>query len=201
MKNKKLLMVGAAVVVVVAVVVGVLVGSSNSTKGTSQSLKGTCGALTKSVVVADGFTNASGPTITKYDYNNLNANAANSLGTTIDFGKGALVVSCVSPADIAKLSVSAQGAGKPTMTAQQYMDYMVAQSAGAMTATPVGGVTDYLDFGNGKEDGLGSTATATSVRLDAWVANKFIILTFIHPATTTPSSALLNFIKTTHSVL
>ena len=127
--------------------------------------------------------------------------AANSLGTTIDFGKGALVVSCVSPADIAKLSVSAQGAGKPTMTAQQYMDYMVAQSAGAMTATPVGGVTDYLDFGNGKEDGLGSTATATSVRLDAWVANKFIILTFIHPATTTPSSALLNFIKTTHSVL
>ncbi len=200
MKNKKLLMVGAAVVVVVAVVVGVLVSSSSS-KTTTLSLKGTCGALTKSVVVADGFTNASGPTITKYDYNNLNANAANSLGTTIDFGKGALVVACVSPSDIAKLSASAQAAGKPTMTAQQYMDYMVAQSAGAMTATPVGGVTDYLDFGNGKEDGLGSTATATSVRLDAWVANKFIILTFIHPASATPSAALLNFITTTQTVL
>jgi len=158
-----------------------------------------CSNITKAAVVADGFTGAKTPTVTPYDYASMSANPANALGTTIDFGAKALVVSCVSPSDIAKLAAQAK---LPTSTtATSYMAYMVKQSAGAMTKTSVGGVSDYLDFGNGKEDGLGSTSTAGSVRLDAWVAHNFIVLTFIAPASSKPSTALLNFIKTTESVL
>ena len=157
-----------------------------------------CASLTKALVVADGFTAATGPVITKYNYANLKANAANSLGTTIDFGAKALVVGCVSPADITKLV----GKGKPAMTATAYLQKMAKDSAGAMKKTMVGGVADYLDFGNGKEDGLGSVKTAGSIRLDAWVAGgKYIILTFSGPASATPSKALLAFIKSTNTVL
>ena len=160
-----------------------------------------CAAITKTAVVTDGYTKATTPVVTVYNYAKSSANAANSLGTTLDFGSKALVVACVSPADINKLSVAAQGASKPAMTATQYMAYMVKQSAGAMTKKTVGGVSDYLDLGNGKEDGLGSTAKAGSLRLDAWVAGKFIVLTFSAPASTTPPKALLSFIKTTQTVL
>ena len=157
-----------------------------------------CASLTKAVVVSDGYTAATGPVVTKYNYTNLKANEANALGTTIDFGAKALVVGCVSPADIAKLV----GKGKPTMTAAAYLAKMAKDSAGAMKKTMVGGVADYLDFGNGKEDGVGSVKTAGSIRLDAWVAaGKYIILTFSGPASATPSKALLAFIKSTNTVL
>ena len=66
-----------------------------------------------------------------------------------------------------------------------------------MKKTAVSGVSDYLDFGNGKEDGLGSTSTAGSVRLDAWVSGNFIFLTFAAPALQTPSKPLLALIKST----
>lgn len=160
-----------------------------------------CSAITKSAVITDGYTKATTPVITAYNYTKSSANAANSLGTTIDFGSKALVVACVSPADIKKLSVAVQGASKPSMTATQYMAYMVKQSAGAMTKKSVGGIDDYLDLGNGKEDGLGSTAKAGSLRLDAWVAGQFIVLTFSAPATATVPKALLAFIKTTQNLL
>lgn len=165
------------------------------------SMTPSCSALTKSAIVADGFTGATGPVVTSYNYKKLSANAANALGTTLDFGSKALVISCVSPADIKKLSVLAQGSSKPTMTATQYMAYLVKQAAGAMKKTPVGGVSDYLDFGNGKEDGLGSTAKAGAVRLDAWVAGNFIVLTFTAPIVNPASKSLLNLIKTTQAVL
>ena len=162
----------------------------------------TCASITKAVVVGDGYTLATGPKITAYNYKTVSANQANALGTTIDFGAKALVVGCVSPADIAKLSVTAQGKSKPAMTATQYLSYMAKQSAGAMKNTPVGGVADYLDLGNGKEDGVGSTLTAGSIRLDAWVAGgKFIILTFSAPASATPSQSLLAFITSTNTLL
>jgi ribosomal protein L30E len=160
-----------------------------------------CASITKAVVVADGFKSATKPKITHYSYSKPASNAANALGTTIDFGPKALVVSCVSPADLKKLSVAAQGKMAPTMSAASYMTYLVNQSAGAMKQTPVGGVSDYLDFGNGKEDGLGSTAKASSVRLDAWVAGNYIILTQTAPVSATPSPALLSFISTTQSSL
>jgi hypothetical protein len=156
-----------------------------------------CAAITKALVVSDGFTSATGPVTTAYNYTKSSANATNSLGTTIDFGSKSLVVACVSPADIAKLV----GKGK-TMTADAYLAKMAKDSAGAMKKTMVGGVADYLDFGNGKEDGLGSTAKAGSVRLDAWVAGgQYVILTFTGPAAAKPSAALLAFIKATNSVL
>jgi len=157
-----------------------------------------CATLTKAVIVADGYAGATGPKITPYNYSKASANATNALGTTYDFGPKALVIGCVSPADIKKLSAAAS---KPTMTSIQYMAYMVKQAAGAMKKTPVGGVSDYLDFGNGKEDGLGSTATAGSVRLDAWVAGNYIVLTFTAPVVATPTKALLNLIKTTQTLL
>jgi hypothetical protein len=157
-----------------------------------------CSAITKALVVSDGYTAATGPVVTNYNYANLKANAANALGTTIDFGAKALVVGCVSPADIAQLV----GKGKATMTATAYLQKMAKDSAGAMKKTMVGGVADYLDFGNGKEDGVGSVKTAGSIRLDAWVAGgKYIILTFSGPAASTPSKALLAFIKSTNTVL
>jgi hypothetical protein len=161
----------------------------------------TCSSITKSVVAADGFSAATKPKITAYNYTKVSSNPANALGTTIDFGAKALVVSCVSPSDIKKLSAIAQGSTKPTMSATQYMAYLVKQSAGSMTKTPVGGVSDYLDQGSGKEDGLGSTSSASSVRLDAWIAGNFIILTQTVPATATPSKPLLAFIKTTEKSL
>jgi hypothetical protein len=157
-----------------------------------------CASITKALVVSDGYTAATGPVVTAYNYTKISANPANALGTTYDFGAKALVVACVSPADIAKLV----GKGKPTMTADAYLAKMAKDSAGAMKKTMVGGVSDYLDFGNGKEDGLGSTMSAGSIRLDAWVAGgKYIVLTFSGPASSTPSKALLAFIKSSNSVL
>jgi hypothetical protein len=156
----------------------------------------TCGSITKALVVADGYTAATTPVVTPYNYKKESANSANSLGTTIDFGAKALVVACVSPSDIAKLSAQA-APGKPVMTAAQYMTWMAKDSAGAMKATPVAGVTDYLDFGNGKEDGLGSTVKAGSVRLDAWVAGSYIFLAFSAPVTPKVPTPLVNFIHST----
>ncbi|HEY5103562.1 MAG TPA: hypothetical protein VII65_00835 [Acidimicrobiales bacterium] len=160
-----------------------------------------CNKITKAVMVANGYSNAVSPSVTPYNYAKTSSNPANALGNTIDFGAKALVVGCVSPADIKKLSASVQGSSKTTMTTNEYMAYMVKQSGGAMTKTPVGGVSDYLDFGSGKEDGLGSTSTAGSIRLDAWVAGRYIILTFSAPASATPPKALLNFIKATKALL
>ncbi len=183
-----------SLVVSAALLAPLVVVTSNFASATTSP---SCAVLTKKLVVTDGFTKSISPKITAYNYKKLSANAANSLGTTIDFGAKALVVSCVSPTDIKRLSVIAQGSKKPTMSAQQYMNYMVKQSAGAMTKTKVAGVYDYLDFGNGKEDGLGSTSSARSVRLDAWVAGKFIVLTFTAPVKTPAPKPLLLFIKST----
>jgi hypothetical protein len=156
-----------------------------------------CSSITKALIISDGYTGAVTPQVTPYNYAKPSSNPTNALGTTIDFGAKALVVGCISPSDIQKLSVLAQGSSKPTMTATQYMAYMVKQSAGAMTKTPVGGVSDYLDFGSGKEDGLGSTSKAGGVRLDAWVAGKFIFLTFSAPVSVTATKPQLNLIKST----
>ena len=162
----------------------------------SQAAGGSCASITKALVVADGYKSATGPKITPYNFANTSANEANAQGTTIDFGAKALVVGCVSPADIAKYS-----GGKKTVTATQYLASVVKAAAGAMKKTPVGGVSDYLDFGNGKEDGVGSTATAGSLSLDAWVAGKYVIFTFSAPAVATPPAALLAFVKTTQTLL
>jgi hypothetical protein len=162
---------------------------------------GSCSSLTKALITANGFKAATGPAHTSYNFKNTSANQANALGTTIDFGVKALVVGCISPADIAKYSVAANGAKKPTMNATQYLAYIVKQSAGAMKKTPVGGVSDYLDFGNGKEDGVGSLSKAGSLRLDAWVAGKYVIMTFSAPAIATPPASLLAFIKSTKTLL
>ena len=162
----------------------------------AQAATGSCASITKALVVADGYKAATTPKLTPYNFANTSANEANALGTTIDFGAKALVVGCVSPADIAKYSAS-----KKPMTATQYLASVVKQSAGAMKKTVVGGVNDYLDFGNGKEDGVGSTSKAGSLRLDAWVAGKYVILTFSAPAVATPPAALLAFIKSTEKVL
>ncbi len=175
-----------------------LVASSAIFATSANAVTSSCAAITKAVVVADGYTAATGPKLTSYNYAKASANEANALGTTIDFGAKALVVGCVSPSDIAKLS---KAAGKPTMTASAYLSYMAAQSAGAMKKTPVGGVSDYLDFGNGKEDGVGSTSKAGSLRLDAWVAGKYIILTFSAPAVSPAPKPLLAFIKSTQTLL
>jgi len=164
---------------------------------TAEASTGSCSSITKALVVADGYKLATTPTTTPYNFSNTSANQANALGTTIDFGAKALVVGCVSPADIAKYS----GSKKPVMTATQYLASVVKASAGAMKKTPVGGVSDYLDFGNGKEDGVGSTAKAGSLRLDAWVAGKYVILTFSAPAVATPPAPLLAFIKSTQALL
>ncbi len=167
----------------------------------AQAATGSCASITKALVVADGYKSATGPATTPYNFANAAANQANALGTTIDFGAKALVVGCISPADIAKYSVAANGKKKPAMTATQYLAYVVKQSAGAMKKTPVGGVSDYLDFGNGKEDGVASTSKAGSLRLDAWVAGKYVILTFSAPAVATPPAPLLAFIKSTQTLL
>ena len=87
------------------------------------------------------------------------------------------------------------------MSSTQYLASVVKDSAGAMKKTPVAGVNDYLDFGNGKEDGIGSTAKVGSLRLDAWVAGKYVILTFSAPAVATPPAALVAFIKSTQTLL
>ncbi len=152
-----------------------------------------CGQLTLSTIKSYGFSQATAPKITQYNYQKASANAMNALGETIDFGAKALVVSCVTPSDIAKLSV--QAGGKKTWTAQRYMQWMVKDSDGAMTATPTVNTTSYLDFGNGKEDGLGSTMSAKSVRLDAFVFHKYIIMVQTAPVSVKPSAALTKFIK------
>jgi hypothetical protein len=161
----------------------------------AQAAKGSCASITKALVVADGYKAATAPKLTPYNFANTAANEKNALGTTIDFGAKALVVGCVSPADIAKYS------GGKKMTATQYLASVVKDSAGAMKKTPVAGINDYLDFGNGKEDGVGSTAKAGSLRLDAWVAGKYVILTFSAPAIATPPAALVAFINSTKSLL
>jgi hypothetical protein len=187
----------AATLLAVGTVVTVAAGASSVAAAAT---KASCGSLTKSLITTSGFSGATGPVVTPYNYKKISANQANALGTTYDFGPKAIVISCVAPSDISRLSILAQGSMKKPMNATAYMNYLVKQAAGAMKKTPVGGVSDYLDFGNGKEDGVGSLAKAGSIRLDAWVAHNYIFLTFSQPATATPSTGLLNLIKytTTH---
>jgi len=174
------------------------------TSSTAQAaMPATCSSITLAQVKADGFTGATGPVVTPYNYANPSKDATNALGTTIDFGAKALVVGCVSPADVTKLAAAAKvkGTANTHALAQAYMNYMVQQAgAGVMNATPVGGTTDYLDFGNGKQDGLGSTSAMGAVRLDAWVAGPYIFLGFSGPVTSSkPSAALVKFVKWTES--
>ena len=160
-----------------------------------------CGLITHSMIKADGFDSSTGPYVTDYNYAKPSKNPANALGQTIDFGAKALVVSCLDPAHLAAAWKVEGFSGKAT-NATDFMTKLVAASAGAMTKTKVGPVNDYLDFGNGKEDGLGSLSTAKSLRLDAWVANgKYVILTFTAPAAAKASTPLLNFINSTLAVL
>jgi hypothetical protein len=173
-----------------------------SSAATTKHRNPSCDALTMKLVKSDGFTKATGPKITMYNYTNAKKNATNALGETIDYGAKALVISCLSPQDIRQLSIQAQGKTKPTMTATQYMAYMVKQSQGAMTKTTLGGVDDYLDRGNGKEDGLGSTAKLGSVRLDAWIAGKYIVLAQSAPTDGVAAPAkIVKFIASTLKVL
>lgn len=172
-------------------------GSTVATNAQAATSASSCASITKSLMIADGFSGATTPKVTPYNYTKPSMNPANALGTTIDFGPKALVVACVSPSDIKKLSAIAQGSSKSPMSATQYLAYVAKGSAGAMKKTSVGGVSDYLDFGNGKEDGLGSTSKAGGVRLDAWATNKYIFLTFSAPVSMTAPKALLSFIKTT----
>lgn len=167
----------------------------------AQATTGTCSSITKALVISDGYKAAIGPASSAYNFKNPSVNQANALGATIDFGVKALVVGCISPADIAKYSALANGAKKPVFSATQYLAYIVKQSAGAMKKTLVGGVNDYLDFGNGKEDGVGSLSKAGSLRLDAWVASNYVILTFSAPAIAKTPASLLAFIKSTQAVL
>ena len=190
----------ASGLIAAAVVAGSLSLVSGAVNAGATTTMASCSNISKSLVIADGFTAAVTPTITPYNYANLSANQANAMGSTIDFGPKALVVSCVSPADVAKLAKIAKLPA--TTTAAQYMSYVVMQAAGAMKKTMVGGVADYLDFGNGKEDGIGSLSKAGSIRLDAWVAPQgFLVFTFSQPASATPSAALLKFIASTNQVL
>jgi hypothetical protein len=171
-----------------------LVGGAVSSAGASAAPS--CNSITKSQAVAAGFKMATGPKITPYNNQNLSANAANALGETIDFGAKAIVVSCVSPTDLKALSVAAQGPNKPVMTATQYLHYLVKTSGGSMKQQAIARITNYVDFGNGKEDGLGSNATAYGVRLDSFVAGHFIVLIQTVPASPKPSKNLATFAKT-----
>ena len=185
-----------AVASVAALAIGGLSGFTADALPAGAATTSPCHSITKAQAIAAGFTSASGPTVTPYNDRNVSANATNALGATIDFGPKALVVSCVSPADLKVLSVAAQGTKKPTMTATQYLRYLVRTSGGSMKAQSIGGIPNYVDFGNGKEDGLGSTSTARSVRLDSFVAGRYIILTQTTPAVSTPSQSLKKFAKT-----
>jgi len=174
-----------------AALVAPLAFSTSASAASMSMAPATCASITKALMVSEGFTNATGPQVTPYNYADSGMNATNAVGTTIDFGAKAIVIGCVSPSDIAK-------SGSAKQTAQQYMDAMVKDSAGAMIKTPVAGVNDYLDFGNGKQDGLGSTSKMLSVRLDAWVAGKYVFFGFSGPVRSPkPSPALVNFIKWT----
>ena len=72
------------------------------------------------------------------------------------------------------------------MSAAQYVAYVV---------------KDYLDFASVKEDGLGSTSAAGSIRLDAWIVNGYLVFAQTAPASSTPSKALLGFIKSSQHLL
>ncbi len=160
-----------------------------------------CNALTLALAKADGYSSATGPVVTPYNYKKGAHNAANAIGTTIDFGSKALVVGCLDPANLHNAWTAQQFSGTAT-TATAFMTKLVAAAQGAMTKTTVGPVTDYLDFGNGKEDGVGSLSTAKSLRLDAWVANgKYVIVTFSQPAAAVAPKALLAFMKSTVTLL
>lgn len=190
-------------------VVGALLASMVTIGGVvtaaAASTTSTCNTINLSLMKSLGFSKAISPTVTPYSYTNGRKNAANALGTTIDFGSKALIVGCVSPSDIAKLSADA-GSPKKALTAAQYMAYMVKQSydpttkANAMQPTPVAGTTDYLDFGDGAQDGVGSTLSLGVVRLDAWVVGNYIFLGFSGSANVPhPSAPLVAFMKWTQT--
>jgi hypothetical protein len=155
--------------------------SSVAPKGLSPA----CTLITQRQVVAAGFSRATAPKITPFNSKNIGANPANSLGETIDFGARALVVGCASPADLRALSSASAGKSTPTMSASQYVEYLVKTSAGAMKSERIGGVAGFIDYGNGKEDGLGSTSTAGSVRLDTFAAGGYVINFFSSPISST----------------
>lgn len=174
-----------AVTATVALGAGVATSAASATTSSHS-----CASVTKAQMIAAGFTKATGPKITAYNDAKLSANAPNALGETIDFGSKALVVSCVTPTDLKALSIPAQGAKKPPMSATAYLRYLVKTSGGSMSEQSIGSVVNYVDFGNGKEDGLGSTSTASSVRLDAFAAGSFLVLIQTAPVTIRPTATL-----------
>jgi hypothetical protein len=105
---------------------------SGSASATTKSSAPSCQSITRAQVIAAGFSGASAPTVTAFNDKKLTANPPNSLGETIDFGSKALAVGCATPTDLKALSVAANGASKPALTAPQYLQYLAKNSAGAM---------------------------------------------------------------------
>jgi hypothetical protein len=156
-----------------------LAGLPLLTSGVATAASG-CGVLTSALVTSAGYTHALSPVVTPYNYTMTSANETNALGTTYDFGVHATVVSCVAPRDIKKLAKAA----KVKNSAAAYLAWMVKDSNGTMIPTTIGSTKDWVDYGNGKEDGLGSFVSDTSIRLDAFRAGRYIILIQTSPALT-----------------
>jgi len=70
---------------VTAISLSLLIAGLSSAPASQAAATG-CSAITRALVVADGYKTATTPKITPYNFANTSANEANALGTTIDFG-------------------------------------------------------------------------------------------------------------------
>jgi hypothetical protein len=161
------------------------VGTANASGVTS-----TCRSLTKTIAVLSGYT-PTGPKYTAYNYAAGATNLPHALGTTVDFGPNAVVVSCLAPSDLTKLATKLH---KPAFTPATFLTYLTTTTPSYMSGNILG-YDEYSRMTTGAAAGIGSLAHAAKLRLDAFaVATNYVLIVQSVPGIVTPSYSLKNFI-------
>lgn len=169
------------------IVSGGLVVSTSLVQAPAGALTSTCKTISKALVVQSGYTSATAPKITPYNYTNKAANAAHAVGTTLDFGPTSVVVSCLAPSDLAKTATLLH---KPTFTPETYLAYMKSTIPG-LQQTSIMGIPALTRTVPGSVAGLGSMAKAPSLRVDAFMVRAdYVIIIESIPTLVSPGISL-----------
>jgi hypothetical protein len=181
-------------------VAGLVAGSfvAISPAAYSAGLTNHCGYLNQQVL-QPYYPTVGVPTSTPYNYAAGAKNLTHAIGTTVDYGTGFPVISCVSPDDLTKIGAKL----RKTFTASSYVTYLTTSLGRPFKKTFVVGTWDYVAGSTGAASGVGSLAKAASIRLDLFdVSNKYVLLIQTSPGTTaiTPI-AVRNLIHALQNVL
>ena len=169
------------------IVSGGLVVSCSLVQSPAGALTSTCKTISKALVIQTGYTDATGPNVTAYNYTNKAANAANAVGTTLDFGPTSVVISCLAPSDLTKTATLLH---KPAFTPESYLAYMKATIPGLQSQN-IMGIPTLTRTVPGSTAGLGSMTKAAKLRVDAFMVRAdYVIIVESIPTLVSPGISL-----------